>query len=64
MPITSTKNFALTGAATDLGLGDALAMQTQNETDDARKKRMRDMKAAELNPAAMSLLGGGSDTGI
>jgi len=31
------------GAATDLGLGDMLAGQVQNETEEQRKKRMQQM---------------------
>ena len=60
MPMDNPKNYTLSPAAQDLGLGDLLRQQVENETEEARKKRML---AMGLNPAggfaAMSLFGGG-----
>jgi hypothetical protein len=44
------------GALASLGLGDQLAQQVENETEDERKRRMsRAQQMNVLGPAAMSL---------
>lgn len=55
----SGKNLPLSPAATDLGLGDQLLQQLQDSTDEQRKKRLADAKAAPvgIGMAAQSLLG-------
>lgn len=55
----SGKNLPLSPAATDLGLGDQLLQQLQDSTDEQRKKRQADAKAAPvgIGMAAQSLLG-------
>lgn len=58
MPPANPKNMGLTSAATDLGLGDMLGQQTQDETEDARKKRLAAMQQGIGGGAAMDLLGG------
>ena len=59
MPTTSAKNSIFSPAATDLGLGDQLNQQLQDETEEEKKRRLlnQQMQAA-INPAVMSLLGG------
>lgn len=59
---TSAKNSVLAGATTDLGLGDALSQQLQDNLDEQRK--LRNGKPTGLNPnssgltpAVQSLLG-------
>lgn len=51
MPVTSAKNQPLGGAATDLGLGDQLNQQRQDETEEQKKRRLllEQMKQA-VNP--------------
>jgi len=50
------KNFGLSPAGTDLGLGADLQNQVEQETDEQRKKRL--MAGGNLmTPAAQSLLG-------
>ncbi len=56
---SSVKNFGLSPAATDLGLGADLSSQVGQETDEQRKKRLM----AGLSPAGMSLLGQQSGIG-
>jgi len=58
MPPSNPKNLGLTTAATDLGLGDMLGQQTQDETDEQRKKRLAAMQQGTGGGAAMDLLGG------
>jgi len=49
----------LSGAASDLGLGDMLSQQVGAETDEQRRKRMAQMQQDKnMSPAAISLLGG------
>lgn len=44
------------GAALDLGLGDLLNRQVEQETDEERKRRLtRQQQLSLLGPAAMSL---------
>jgi hypothetical protein len=57
--LPATNQTGLTGAASDLGLGDMLGQQVANETDEQRKKRMAHMaQDKNMSPAAISLLGG------
>lgn len=54
--------LSLTGTSTaDLGLGDKLATQATDETEEMRKKRMLMQQQARLtgSPAASSLFGAG-----
>jgi hypothetical protein len=56
---------SLSPAAGDLGLGDMLSQQVANETDEQRKKRMAQMQQDKnLSPAAISLLGGYSESAV
>lgn len=66
--MTSLKNIPISGAATDLGLGDQLQVQLQNNLDEeAKKKKLLSQQAnatGALNPntngisaAVASLLG-------
>lgn len=53
------KASSMMGAAADLGLGTMLGQQVQDETDEQRKKRMREQQSGgQPSPAAISLLGG------
>ncbi len=57
MAVQSTKNAAVPGsAAFDLGLGDQLKSQTEDEIN-ARKKKMAQL-AGGMGMASTSLLGG------
>lgn len=58
MPPVSEKNRGLSPAAADLGLGGVLADQVRDESDEARKKRMREMGLGSA--AAPDLLGLGA----
>jgi len=61
MPQVSQKNFPLTGAATDLGLGDMVGEQLSDEEKDRRKKLMQSQAMGmnqAMGAASMSLLGG------
>ena len=59
MPPTSMKNASLSPAGTDLGLGQNLTQQVEDEPDDARKKRLALPQGSLFSPASMSLLGQG-----
>jgi hypothetical protein len=61
MPATSAKNKPLTGVATDIGLGDSLNQQVQDETEEMRKRRLllQQQRQALGGGAASALLGGG-----
>lgn len=61
MPMPNQKNSALSPAATDLGLGDQLQSQVENELAKRRRKSQQLITgaAAGLSPAATSLLSGG-----
>ena len=61
MHMDNTKNYTLSPAAQDLGLGDLLRQQVENETEEARKKRMLAMglKPTGGGLAVMRLFGGG-----
>jgi len=63
MPPASMKNISLTPAGADLGLGQNLQQQVEDETDEARKKRMAMANGALFSPASMSLLGQGLTNG-
>lgn len=61
------KPLGLSPAAADLGLGGLLEQQVAGETDEARKKRMREQQQAGLmppgtspnaSPASLALFGG------
>lgn len=61
----SEKNFSLTGAASDLGLGDQVKQQLEDQNDERKNKLLNqagpsfgDMGAlgATLSPASMALL--------
>lgn len=58
MPPTSAKNAMLSPAATDLGMGDMLQQQVQDETEEQRRRRLlnQQMQSA-VNPAVMSIFG-------
>lgn len=54
----------LSSAGVDLGLGNALSDQVKDQTDELRKKKMREQQGLGASPAAMSLFGGlGGGTG-
>lgn len=55
----NAKNFALSPAASDLGLGDMIAQQLQDEEDERRKKSIEAAKQSQLGPATMALFGTG-----
>lgn len=45
-------NMAMPGAVTDLGLGDMLGQQVQDETEEQRKKRLAQIQQQQqLGPA-------------
>jgi hypothetical protein len=65
------KNFPLSPAATDLGLGDDLVNQVQSEVADRKKKLLNQGSATQspgaygastISPAVMTLLGPGLGT--
>lgn len=59
---TGLKNLPLSQAASDLGLGDQLKQQTEDETEELKKRAMQgSMKGGPLSSASVSALGlGGS----
>jgi hypothetical protein len=61
MPLPNKKNFGLSPAATDLGLGDQVKAQLDAEEDERRKVLARNGKAALFGPGTMQLfnMGGG-----
>lgn len=66
MPLPASKPGGaapLGAAATDLGLGSMLQDQVAGETEEQRKKRMREMQQQTMGPAAMSLFGTGGASG-
>lgn len=67
MPPQNPKNFAISAAGTDLGLGDMLTQQLQDQEMERKKKLMtqapRNYGDSALGPAAMSLLGKGGGLG-
>lgn len=65
MPTTSAKNYALSLAATDLGMGDQLTQQLQDETEEQRKRRLlnQQMQAAVNPQSAVMSLGMGTRGG-
>lgn len=65
MPVMNPKNFALSPAGMDLGLGDQLAEKTDEASIEARRKRLQQQqedamkgKAPGSTPALMDLFGG------
>lgn len=63
MPPANPKNLGLSLSATDLGLGDMLGQQQQDETDEARKKRLLMQRQQALNPGVTGLLGNNAALG-
>jgi len=63
LAITSAKNTPLSAAVSDLGLGDALSQQLQDETEEQKRRRLllQQMQQA-VNPlgasTALGLRGG------
>jgi len=57
------KNASLSPAGTDLGLGQNLQQQVEDETEEARKKRLAMQNGSMFSPASMSLLGQGMTNG-
>ena len=58
MPLPNPKNYALSQSATDLGLGDMLRQQVEDQTDELKKKRVQQSpQNALFGAAAMNLLG-------
>jgi hypothetical protein len=57
MPPMNSKNYAISPAATDLGLGDMLSTQLEGETEEAKRKRLLQQQR-QASPAVMSLFGG------
>lgn len=49
--------IGLSNAGVDLGLGSALSDQVKDQTDELRKKKMREQQG--MSPAVQSLFGGG-----
>lgn len=49
--------MGLSSAGVDLGLGGGLAEQVKDQTDELRKKKMREQQG--MSPAVQSLFGGG-----
>jgi hypothetical protein len=49
MPMPAAKNFSLSSAASDLGLGDQVRQQLQDEEEE-RKKKMSAAAGRGLNP--------------
>lgn len=61
MPAVSQKNQVLSFAAQDLGLGDQLSQQVEDEVAQRKKKAQQAGASAaqSLSPAVMSLFGTG-----
>lgn len=59
MAVISAKNLPLNPAALQLGLGDQLVQQREDETEEAKRRRLlnQQMQGA-VNPAVLSLFGG------
>jgi hypothetical protein len=56
--MTSSKNFALSPAGTDLGLGDQVKQQLEDSEDERKKKLMQQAKqSSATGPATMQLFG-------
>lgn len=67
MPRSPQMNMGLTPAVADLGLGDMLGQQVQDETEEMRKKRMQEMQQRSMmgstgSPATLALFGGALGT--
>jgi hypothetical protein len=58
MPLANPKNFALSPAATELGLGDMLMLQLETETEERRKEALRRRREEVTGAAASELFGG------
>lgn len=61
MPPVSNKNLALSPIVADLGLGDKLVQQVQDETD-ARKKKLDMLQSQSIFTTAAKALFGGMGT--
>ena len=64
MPVPNPKNFSISTAGSDLGLGDQLTEQMTAAEMEARRKRQQQMSEAQnqgkapATPAMMDLFGG------
>jgi hypothetical protein len=58
MAAVSSKNYSLSPSASDLGLGDVLTQQVQDETEEQRRRRLlqQQMQAA-VNPMSAGAAG-------
>jgi hypothetical protein len=57
MASVSGKNFAISSAGVDLGLGDQVQQQLQDQEEERKKKLLQMSKMPAYGPATMSLLG-------
>lgn len=57
MPPTSGKNLSLAPAATDLGLGDQVQQQLEDQEAERKKKLLQMSKMPVYGPATQALLG-------
>lgn len=57
MTARSGKNFALSPAAADLGLGDLVTQQLQADLDNRKKAKQQSGFGDILSPAALSIFG-------
>lgn len=61
MPVPNPKNLGISTAGIDLGLGNQLSQQLEDEEDERRKKALKNNPGqygdSTLGPASMSLLG-------
>lgn len=52
------KNYSLSPAASDLGLGDLVKQQLQDDEEERKKKLLASQRGQALGPATQSLMGG------
>jgi hypothetical protein len=57
------KNFALTPAASDLGLGEEIKTQLDDDVEERKKKAMLAAKMSAMSPAVLSLFGASGGMG-
>ena len=57
------KNFALSSSASDLGLGDAVKTQLDDDVEERKKKAMLAAKMSAMSPATLSLFGASGGLG-
>ncbi len=60
MAVTSAKNFALSPAAVDLGLGDQLTGQLEESVEEQRKKRLMAAKLQQQTQGIGGTMAGGA----